>query len=707
QQVSVSQAVSQSKVMFHNVARSYIPSTKLECHYTLSPGMKWSTRDWIGIFKVGWSSMRDYYTFEWSVVPDSYKEGASMNCYVQFQAILLPEPWAVQYSWDYILQVGLKMVVEPYFQTRLTKPEKWLVTKLKNPFYKLMVKHRYKQSSSQGQLGQCEKEKEELLTLKLQLEAEVKGLQEEIEKLTTSLQAAQEEQVKVAEQFFKELLKARELVSAERDSLIHQRADSIARILELEEDIKVINRKVLEKETELDRMKDRVKKLVSQQEQLGKQLREEAEDKERYQAKFKALEQENRKLSYDLQATRGTLGEKEKQILQLREEISKVQQKLSTAQEKRFKIPKIKEQSPGLKSCALSSLNRHKSLFIKSILESTDDFKIIFMCNKYNSERDIPGTLNMVSLLSITEPLYKHTGIRHEKHFLQQRTAEKEKVLKLSTEVLKLESGLQEEISEKANLKVELSMERDSSKVQLSESRRELKESKSALWVAQKEKEQLQEEKRELLEYIKLLEQRLDKVADSKWSETVRADTPDGQDSPLSDSEDEAPEDMRARAQLSPYGLCDNRVAAEMLVLSTPPLSPRELAQEVVISQPVPISSQIKQLSEEENTSDSEAEDDKDTLMVLAQGTGEETTLLLPELGHAFQYTVSSDDDSRQNSAEGRYDCVQRDRAAGSGLWKECPICKERFPLEFDRDALEEHIDSHFFFSTHDPFTFE
>nr|XP_014349328.1 PREDICTED: calcium-binding and coiled-coil domain-containing protein 1 [Latimeria chalumnae] len=645
QQVSVSQAVSQSKVMFHNVARSYIPSTKLECHYTLSPGMKWSTRDWIGIFKVGWSSMRDYYTFEWSVVPDSYKEGASMNCYVQFQGLKRP-----------------------------------------------------------GQLGQCEKEKEELLTLKLQLEAEVKGLQEEIEKLTTSLQAAQEEQVKVAEQC-KELLKARELVSAERDSLIHQRADSIARILELEEDIKVINRKVLEKETELDRMKDRVKKLVSQQEQLGKQLREEAEDKERYQAKFKALEQENRKLSYDLQATRGTLGEKEKQILQLREEISKVQQKLSTAQEKRGQVELLCEQLRSIQDQLAAS--QQKVVLMGEELASASSIRDRTMSDLHKSRLEVAELNIKLADMTLKWKETKAQWLKEKAMILESSEAEKEKVLKLSTEVLKLESGLQEEISEKANLKVELSMERDSSKVQLSESRRELKESKSALWVAQKEKEQLQEEKRELLEYIKLLEQRLDKVADSKWSETVRADTPDGQDSPLSDSEDEAPEDMRARAQLSPYGLCDNRVAAEMLVLSTPPLSPRELAQEVVISQPVPISSQIKQLSEEENTSDSEAEDDKDTLMVLAQGTGEETTLLLPELGHAFQYTVSSDDDSRQNSAEGRYDCVQRDRAAGSGLWKECPICKERFPLEFDRDALEEHIDSHFFFSTHDPFTFE
>lgn len=39
--------------------------------------------------------------------------------------------------------------------------------------------------------------------------------------------------------------------------------------------------------------------------------------------------------------------------------------------------------------------------------------------------------------------------------------------------------------------------------------------------------------------------------------------------------------------------------------------------------------------------------------------------------------------------------------------WKEFPICKERFPAESDKDAMEDHMDGHFFFSTQAPFTFE
>ncbi|MBN3283424.1 CACO1 protein, partial [Polyodon spathula] len=87
-QVSVSaQAPPLSGVVFHNVARSYIPDTRLECHYTLTAQHRWAAKDWIGIFRVGWSSVRDYHTFVWSLAPDSYEEGQAANCCVQFQGM--------------------------------------------------------------------------------------------------------------------------------------------------------------------------------------------------------------------------------------------------------------------------------------------------------------------------------------------------------------------------------------------------------------------------------------------------------------------------------------------------------------------------------------------------------------------------------------------------------------------------------------------
>lgn len=56
----------QDTVAFVNVQKSYPPGEQLKIGYTLSQDLKRSTRDWVGLFKVGWTSSRDYYTFEWA-----------------------------------------------------------------------------------------------------------------------------------------------------------------------------------------------------------------------------------------------------------------------------------------------------------------------------------------------------------------------------------------------------------------------------------------------------------------------------------------------------------------------------------------------------------------------------------------------------------------------------------------------------------------
>lgn len=271
--------------------------------------------------------------------------------------------------------------------------------------------------------------------------------------------------------------------------------------------------------------------------------------------------------------------------------------------------------------------------------------------------------------------------------------AEKDKILKLSAEILRLEKTVQEERSQSHMFKTELAREKDSSLVQLSESKRELTELRSALRVLQKEKEQLQTEKQELLEYMRKLEARLEKVADEKWNEDAATEDEEataGLSCPaaLTDSEDESPEDMR----LPSYGLCERGNTS-----SSPP-GPRESSSLVVINQPAPIAPQLSGPGEA-SSSDSEAEDEKSVLMAAVQSGGEEANLLLPELGSTFYDVASGFAVSSLSEASTGVPAIP--------AWKECPICKERFPAESDKDALEDHMDGHFFFSTQDPFTFE
>ncbi|XP_070783013.1 calcium-binding and coiled-coil domain-containing protein 2 [Enoplosus armatus] len=54
-----------SQVVFIDIPHSYPPSTPVTCCYTLTPAFQPHPRDWVGIFKVGWSTTKDYHTFVW------------------------------------------------------------------------------------------------------------------------------------------------------------------------------------------------------------------------------------------------------------------------------------------------------------------------------------------------------------------------------------------------------------------------------------------------------------------------------------------------------------------------------------------------------------------------------------------------------------------------------------------------------------------
>ncbi|KAM4524119.1 calcium-binding and coiled-coil domain-containing protein 2 [Odontesthes bonariensis] len=54
-----------SQVVFIDIPKSYPPSTPITCRYTLKAAVIPNSRDWVGIFKVGWSTMKDYHTFVW------------------------------------------------------------------------------------------------------------------------------------------------------------------------------------------------------------------------------------------------------------------------------------------------------------------------------------------------------------------------------------------------------------------------------------------------------------------------------------------------------------------------------------------------------------------------------------------------------------------------------------------------------------------
>uniref|UniRef100_A0A8C0TA14 Calcium-binding and coiled-coil domain-containing protein 1 n=1 Tax=Canis lupus familiaris TaxID=9615 RepID=A0A8C0TA14_CANLF len=736
---SLSRAPSRGGVNFLNVARTYIPNTKVECHYTLPPGTVPSASDWIGIFKVEAACVRDYHTFVWSSVPESAADRSPVHASVQFQASYLPKPGAQLYQFRYVNRQGRVCGQSPPFQFREPRPMDELVTLEETDGGSDILLVVPKATVLQNQLDESQQERNDLMQLKLQLEGQVTELRNQVQDLEMALATARQEHAELREQY-KGLSRSHGELIEERDILSRQQGDHVARILELEDDIQTISEKVLTKEVELDRVRDTVKALTREQEKLLGQLKEVQADKEQSEAELQMAQQENHRLNLELQEAKGRQEEQGAQAQRLKDKVAQMKDTLGQAQQRVAELEPLKEQLRGAQELAASS--QQKAALLGEELASAAGARDRTMAELHRSRLEVAGVSGRLAELSLHLKEEKSQWSKERAGLLQSVEAEKDKILKLSAEILRLEKAVQEEKTQNQVFKTELAREKDSSLVQLSESKRELTELRSALRVLQKEKEQLQEEKQELLEYMRKLEARLEKVADEKWSEGTATEdeeaaaglslyplplrpphrvpclgqpvrprgglgsvplageaaqrpltarslppSPPGCPEALTDSEDESPEDMRPPS----YGLCERGDSGS-------PAGPREASGRVVVSQPAPVAPQLSGAAED-TSSDSEAEDEKSVLMAAVQSGGEEANLLLPELGSAF-YDMAS------GFAVGPLSEASTGGPA-TPPWRECPICKERFPAESDKDALEDHMDGHFFFSTQDPFTFE
>ncbi|XP_002740197.1 tax1-binding protein 1 homolog [Saccoglossus kowalevskii] len=99
-----------AQVIFQNVAESYPPDADIICHYTLTESIVPSTSDWIGLFKVGWTSARGYHTFNY-VQPPATQEGKQKTMSqsnIQFSAYYLPKEDGEFYQFVYVNKNGEK-----------------------------------------------------------------------------------------------------------------------------------------------------------------------------------------------------------------------------------------------------------------------------------------------------------------------------------------------------------------------------------------------------------------------------------------------------------------------------------------------------------------------------------------------------------------------------------------------------------------------
>lgn len=310
-------------VIFQNVAKSYLPNAHLECHYTLTPYIHPHTKDWVGIFKVGWSTARDYYTFLWSPMPEHYVEGSTVNCVLSFQGYYLPNDDGEFYQFCYVTHKGEIRGASTPFQFRASSPVEELLT-MEDDGSSDMLVVTTKAGLLELKIEKTMKEKEELLKVVSVLEKETVQLRDQVGRMERELNH-EKERCEHLQTEQKGLTEVSQNLKVENEEFKKRYSDATSKALQLEEDIVSVTHKAIEKETELDSLKDKLRKAEYEREQLECQLKTEKDEKELYKVHLKNTEIENTKLVSEVQTLKNLDGNKENMIVHFKEEVGRLQ----------------------------------------------------------------------------------------------------------------------------------------------------------------------------------------------------------------------------------------------------------------------------------------------------------------------------------------------------------------------------------------------
>ncbi|XP_017282043.1 tax1-binding protein 1 homolog B [Kryptolebias marmoratus] len=322
-------------VIFQNVGKSYLPHAALECHYTLTQFIKPHPKDWVGIFKVGWSTARDYYTFLWSPLPENYVEGTAVNRTVVFQGYYVPNDDGEFYQFCYVTHKGEIRGASTPFQFRANSPSEDELLTVEDECNSDILVVTTKAGFLEQKVEEVQKERDELLKNMALLQQEKEQL--EVEKESLQKECEQEKEICIQlRRESQEVQHSSQALQEEKEEVKRRLEEATARIVQLEEDLIGVTQKGLQKETELDNLKDRVKKITVEKEALESHLKNEKDEKELYKIHLKNRELENTKLSAELQMLKSVDVNKENTIAQFKEEVGRLQTCL-TEKEKQYR----------------------------------------------------------------------------------------------------------------------------------------------------------------------------------------------------------------------------------------------------------------------------------------------------------------------------------------------------------------------------------
>ncbi|XP_041519973.1 calcium-binding and coiled-coil domain-containing protein 2-like [Microtus oregoni] len=197
-----------SQVVFNGVEDSYVPGGDVTCRYSFTRQFNPHHNDWIGIFKVGWETIKDYYTYMWVPVPSPEELTAQQE--VLFKAYYLPKD-GENYQFCYVDEDGKVRGASTPFQFCSKSEEDMLVV------------------TTQEKVGEMEQRTEELLRENQELKENCASLHQQNIDVQAELQREQGK-VEEMEQRTEELLRENQELKENCASLRQQKSDAKAEL---------------------------------------------------------------------------------------------------------------------------------------------------------------------------------------------------------------------------------------------------------------------------------------------------------------------------------------------------------------------------------------------------------------------------------------------------------------------------------------------
>ncbi|KAM6411689.1 tax1-binding protein 1 isoform 4-T6 [Pluvialis apricaria] len=654
-------------VIFQNVAKSYLPNTHLECHYTLTQFIHPHQKDWVGIFKVGWSTARDYYTFLWSPMPENYVEGSTVNCVLTFQGYYLPNDDGEFYQFCYVTHKGEIRGASTPFQFRTSSPVEELLT-MEDEGNSDMLVVTTKAGLLEFKIEKIIKEKEELLKVTSVLEKETAQLRDQVERLEKELNHEKQrcDQLQTEQ---KNSVQASEALKTEIDDLKKKHDEAASKVLQLEEDIMTVTQKAIAKETELDSLKDKLKKVTLEKEQLECVLKTEKDEKELYKEDASILKEQLRKAEDQIQAS------KQEAVLmskELSDAVNVRDKTMADLHSARLENEKMKKQLAD----ALAELKKITALKNEQETSNTVEQEL------RREVEDLKLRLQMAAD-HYKEKFKECQKLQKQVNKFTEQADEKMKCSVYADELAKLELKWKEQVKISEGIKLQLAAMEDQYKVQLAEKERRIKELASQLELFTSEKE-----------LGRTTGNQAGRMMEGQISQqTLHFRNPYSEENGPVPA---VPSRLPVLQYGNPYAIQERRDGADGAFnpdeIQRPPVRTSfwELEDDVVCSQP------SRNLSRPDGLEDPEDSNDDDNTVPSAP---DPPSLLLHERGTGFCFDSSFDVHKKCPLCDvmfpPNYDQSKFEEHVESH-WKVCPMCSEQFPPDYDQQGFERHVQTHF-----------